>query len=341
MSQLRFCLIGTGRAGLVHAWNLGARIKRGELVALCDANPEALTNAARELNVTRLYNDYRQAVRDPEVDAVIIVTPTFLHCEIASEAARNNKHIFLEKPMAITVKECRTIMDAVNQNGVKLQIGFMRRFDEGFLQAKEKLESGQLGSITTIKSTGRGPGLPPSWSHDISKSNGLLAEVNSHDFDSVRWLVGADLKRVYAEADNYKCADLQNQYPDFYDNVLVNLRFKNGVIGSIDGACPCGYGYDARTEILCTGGVIMIGSIENDGVSTVTIDGGVIRNAHRSWRNRFKDAYLAELEHFIDCVLNDRTPRVTGLDGLQAVNAVVAANQSIRLGQPVVLPDVQ
>ncbi|OHB79364.1 MAG: hypothetical protein A2V98_00600 [Planctomycetes bacterium RBG_16_64_12] len=335
---MRFCVIGTGRAGLVHARNLRSRIKGADLVALCDANRESLEAAGRELEVGTLCTDYRDAIRRDDLDAVVIVTPTFLHRDVACAAAAAGKHVFLEKPMAVTVDECRQIIAAAQKVGVKLQIGFMRRFDARFLEAKEILDSGELGRVMVIKSTGRGPGLPPAWIYDVDSSNGILAEVNSHDFDAVRWLAGSDITRVYAEAANFKCPDVQDQYPRFYDNAVVNLRLASGALGTIDGACPADYGYDARVEILCQNGVLYVGSTQEHGLTKVERDGRITGKAVKSWRNLFQDAYVAELEHFIRCVAGDTSPRVTGWDGLKAVEAVVAANQSIAQGVPVNIP---
>lgn len=335
MATVRFCLIGVGRAGLVHATNVNKRIKNAELSTLCDMNEELLQKAGREFNVNTLYTDYREALSKSDIDAVIIVTPTFTHCEIACEAAKNGKHIFLEKPMALSVDECKTINEAVKKSGTKLQLGFMRRFDPGFMRAKSILDSGEMGRVIIIKSTGRGPGLPPPWTYDISKSNGMLAEVNSHDFDSISWLAGSELTRVYSEAGNFKCLDIKKNYPDFYDNAVVNLRFANGTIGVIDGACPCHYGYDVRVELLCENGVLQIGSIEENEISVIKRAGEKVSGVFKSWRSRFKDAYLAEMEHFVECVIEDKEPSVTGEDGLRAVKAVVAANQSIITGKPI------
>jgi predicted dehydrogenase len=335
---MKFCVIGTGRAGLVHARNLKSRIPGGDLVALCDADPKALETAGRELDVDTLDTDYRQAVRRDDLDAVIIVTPAFLHRDVACQAAAAGKHVFLEKPMAVDVDQCREIIAAVDSAGVKLQIGFMRRFDARFLEAKKILDSGELGRVTVIKSTGRGPGLPPPWIYDVDSSNGILAEVNSHDFDAVRWLAGSDFARVYAEAANFKCLEVKDRHPRFYDNAVVNLRLESGALGSIDGACPAGYGYDARAEILCENGLLQIGATQEHGLTRVERDGRVTASAVKSWRNLFQDAYVAELEHFIDCVEQNTEPRATGHDGLKALQAVVAANRSIHEGRPVEIP---
>ena len=333
--MLGFSVIGTGRAGLVHADNIDRRIKEAQLVALCDANLDTLSEAGSQYPVPRRYTDYREALRDPQVDAVVVATPASLHCEIACEAAARGKHIFLEKPMALSVDECERIIEAARRASVALQIGFMRRFDSAFVQAKEMLDSGDLGRVMIIKSTGRGPGLPPSWIYDVKKSNGMLAEVNSHDFDTVRWLVGSDIARVYCEAVNLKCEEARESHPDFYDNAVVVLRFADETLGTIDGTCPAHYGYDARVEVLCEKGAIFVGSVRDRGVSWVTQEGSVMARTIDSWRTLFRDAYVAEIEHFISCSEQGTTPRATGLDGLRAVEAVVAANASITSGRPV------
>lgn len=335
MNRLRICLIGTGRAGLVHARNLKSRVARAELVALCDANRDVLEQTGRDLEVDTLLGDYRDAARRDDVDAVLVATPTFLHCEIACAAAACGKHVFLEKPMAITVDECRRINAAVEESGVKLQIGFMRRFDARFLEAKEMLDTGELGRVMIIKSTGRGPGGLGPWMYDLARSNGIIAEVNSHDVDSLNWYTGSRLVRVYAESANFKCPGAGQDYPDFYDNFVANFRFADGTLGVIDGTCPAHYGYDARVEILCEKGVLFVGEVARPGLTRVSLDGRVEARAVKSWRNLFQDAYLAEIEDFVACVLEDKPPRVTGEDGLKAVAAVVAANASMRLGRPV------
>jgi myo-inositol 2-dehydrogenase/D-chiro-inositol 1-dehydrogenase/scyllo-inositol 2-dehydrogenase (NAD+) len=321
------------------------RTRRGELVAICDANRDVLDKVGDEYGIGVRYTDYREAVADLNVEAVIIVTPCYLHREVACAAAEQGKHILLEKPMAMNVAECETIRAAAEQNGVKLQMGFMRRFDEGFLRAKEIVDSGELGRVMKVNSTGRGPGLPPPWIYDLSKSNGILAEVNSHDFDSVRWFSGSEIVRIYAEGANFKCPDAKQEFPDFYDNAIVSLRFANGTLGVIDGTCPCHYGYDARVEILCEMGVVFVGSSIKEGVTRVKVDDAQVTGVGTgysdtvwSWRTLFRDAYVAEVEHFADCIREDKQPSVTGYDGLKAVEAVCAANQSILSGKPVELP---
>ncbi len=335
MDTLRFCLVGAGRAGMVHAVNVSRNIKNAQLTAIVDSNREVLEDRRRELGVEHIFTDLSEALYKDLFDAVIIVTPTLAHKDIAVQCARAKKHVFCEKPMAVHVDDAREMIDAAEESGVQLQIGFMRRFDPSFIHAKLVIESGEMGEVMIIKSVGRGPGLPPPWTYSVADSNGMLGEVNSHDFDSTRWFAGSEYKRIYVEAINRKVQKLKKDYPDFYDNAVCTLRFENEVIGTIDGSCPADYGYDGRTEILMTKGLISIGETRGEAFFTCDMDGVIKESAFKSWRNRFRDAYLEEMKSFITSVLEDKPTLVTGEDGLAAVEAVVAANESIRKGVPV------
>lgn len=337
MDSIGVCLVGTGRAGLIHGANLAGRIRGAKLTALCDTSEANLQSASQALDVHNLFSDYRTAIQSKGVDAVVIVAPTFLHREIACFAAEHGKHIFLEKPMAITVAECDAINTAVAKANVKLQIGFMRRFDDGFKRAKDLLTSGELGQVMIIKSTGRGPGGPGPWMYDLKKSNGIVAEVNSHDIDSLFWFTGLEAQRIQAMGHNFKCPDAKVQFPDFYDNVVATFGFSGGTMGVVDGTCPAHYGYDARVEILCEKGLLLVGSTQQQTATQVTLEGRVIGQAVKSWRNLFKDAYQAEMESFLESIRSGKETLVTGIDGLKAVAAVEAINASIKSGTVITL----
>jgi predicted dehydrogenase len=338
VNPVRVCVVGVGRAGMVHATNFKDNVPGAVLAAVVDADLELAEEKARGLGVDLFFSDLRQDLDRAEIDAICITTPTFTHADIAIEAAEAGKHIFCEKPMALSLEEADDMIQAADEAGVKLQIGFMRRFDPLFVTAKERIEGGEIGRPMVIRSLTRGPGLPPRWACDPRTSNGMLAEVNSHDFDTIRWLADAEFERIWAEANALKCFDLKKEFPNFYDNVIVSLRLNNGTLGIIDGSCPVDYGYDARAEVLGSEGVILIGELRDTAVTTCTKQTGVVASTFRSWRNRFRDAYIAEACHFVECILQDRDPLVTGHDGRKAVEAVLTANESIRSGRPVSLP---
>lgn len=329
-SYIGVCLIGAGRAGMIHAKNFKTRISNAKIVAVVDPFEEAALNACKELDISKYYLNYQDALKDDEIDAVVVVSPTVYHKEIVVAAAKAGKHILCEKPMAMDEFECDDMIKACNENKVKLQIAFMRRYDESFMQAKEVIESGEIGEVVMVRSNTRGPSIPQKWMYDIDKSNGPLAEVCSHDIDTLRWFTGSEFKSVYAIGGNYRSPEALPEYPDFYDNVIMNTQFINGMQGAIDGAQGVAYGYDARVEILGVKGIIFLGQVHEKTIFTCTKEKGMVRPVMNSWKYLFRDAYLAEDIHFVECILEDKQPRVTGLDGKMAVKVVKAGNLSIK-----------
>jgi myo-inositol 2-dehydrogenase/D-chiro-inositol 1-dehydrogenase/scyllo-inositol 2-dehydrogenase (NAD+) len=333
--KLGICVIGSGRAGMIHARNFARRATRARLVALTDPHAPTLADAQAELEVETGYPDYRQALADPRVDAVVVVTPTSLHREVVLAAARAGKHVLCEKPMAMNVRECDDMIDSCARASVKLQLGFMRRYDESFRAAKERMDAGEIGEAVLVKSLTHGPSVPQEWMYDIAKSNGPLAEVNSHDIDAARWFTGSEIAEVYAVGGNFRCPQAREKYPDFYDNVAMVCRFSDGRQGFIDGAVSVGYGYDSRMEIVGTRGVLFVGRTEQDSVVGCSADRGMVRPFVKSWRTLFTEAYYAEDQDFVDCILDGREPRVRGIDGRMAVAVVNAGNRSIVERRPV------
>ena len=335
--KIRVCVIGAGRAGMIHARNFARGVPGAKLVAIADPSEEAAQRACRELELDAYYLTYADVVQDARIDAVVVVAPTVYHQEIVVAAAAAGKHILCEKPMAMTVAECEAMNRAAAEQKVKLQIGFMRRFDKSFLYAKERVLAGEIGEVVLVKSLTRGPSIPQPWQYDIAKSNGPLAEVNSHDIDTLRWFTESEFREVYAIAGNYRCPEAKEAFPDFYDNVVMTAAFENGMQGCIDGAVSVKYGYDARTEIVGTKGVLFVGRLQENDVFVCNKDSGMSTPFMATWRTLFLYAYRKEDEEFITSILEDTTPRVTGIDGQMAVKVVNAGNQSILEKRPVKL----
>ena len=337
MNNIRICLIGAGRAGEVHGDVYNDYIKNSEIVTVVDNNPEKAKSLAKKysLKESLAFHNLQDAINNVKFDAVVVTTPTFTHSDYVIEAAKNKIHVFCEKPMATTTQDCDRMIKACKDAGIILQIGFMRRFDPGFIYAKNLIDEGTIGKPTIIKSLTHGPGLPGNWALDIKNSNGMLAEVNSHDFDTIRWLSGTEYERVYAVAKNFNCPEIGKKFPDFYDTATVSLILKNGTLGLIDSVCPCFYGYDARAEVVGSKGIIFIGSLQDSTTITCTGENSIVIKQTMSWKKRFHEAYVAEDRHFIECILNNKKPEVSGGDGKKAVAAVIAANDSILKGQPV------
>jgi myo-inositol 2-dehydrogenase/D-chiro-inositol 1-dehydrogenase/scyllo-inositol 2-dehydrogenase (NAD+) len=341
LSLVRICLVGAGRAGRVHANSLTRHIPDGELACIVEPVREVLDAAADEFGVATRFESLEEALDWGRFEAVAITTPTFTHRALAVMAAEAGKHLFVEKPMALSLAECDEMIAAAGRHGVWLQIGFMRRFDPEFVAAYERLQAGEIGQPMVIKSLTHGPGLPPPWARDLKTSNGMLAEVNSHDWDCTRWLMGSNPERVYAEVADFKGAAHQVDTPHFYDNALVSIRFESGGLGSISGICPCEYGYDARVEIVGERGIMQIGEMKGLHVVVCTDrDHGLVTPIYRTWPERFAWGYIRELEHFVRCIQVDAPPQVTGSDGRWAVAGVLAATRSFLEERPVRLGEV-
>jgi len=340
MNELKVAMVGAGRAGLVHATNLMEYTPRARVTAVVDGDAEVAERFAGRIGVDGRYATLGGALGGADFDAVVISTPTFTHRELAVEAAEAGKHVFCEKPMALTDEECGEMIRAAEGAGIVLQIGFMRRFQAEFVEAKRRILAGTIGEPMVVKSLTRGPGLPPRWAWDLNLSNGMLAEVNSHDFDCVRWLAGSDIERVYAETANLKGAARGVDVADFYDNAVVTLRFRSGAVGTIDGTCPADYGYDARVEVLGTEGLLVVGDLRGRPVIEVRDrDIGGVSPTHRTWPERFEQGYRDEIRAFVAAALNGEPPAVTGEDGRQAVRAARAANRSWLEERPVSLKE--
>ena len=310
-TKVKLCIIGSGRAGMIHARNFHYKIPQAEVIAISDMCVETAKSASVELDGIPYYCDYLEAIEKSGANAVVIATPTKYHCEIAVAAAKRGLHIFCEKPMAMDTYECEQMIRVAKENNVILQIGFMRRSFKDFIHAKEMIDSGAIGKIVTIRSLTRGPSTPHEWMYDIRKSNGPLAEVNSHDIDALRWFSESEPESVYA----------------------LGGKMKNGVIGCIEGAQGVGYGYDARMEILGTKGMITVGNLESDSVRTYMFCGEKKEEIVKGWRELFISAYENEDRAFIDSILKGKEPLVGGEDGLKAVAIVSAGNESIITGK--------
>lgn len=306
-----------------------SKINNAKLIALCDTSQGALNTAQEELKVEYTYTDYKEAIKNSEIDAVIVVTPTVFHKEIVVAAAEAKKHILCEKPLGMNEDECIEMIEATEKNNVKLQVGFMRRFDKSFQEAKKIVDSGQIGEVVLVKSLTHGPSEPKPWMFDISKSNGPIGEVNSHDLDMLRWFTGSEVESIYSIGGNFRSPEVADEFPDYYDTVSMNLKFKDGKLGAVDGAQYVQYGYDARAEILGTHGSILIGDQSKYNLVVANKDGQIIRPAMHSWTYLFEDAYVAEDQAFIDCIIEDTEPLVTGYDGMMAVKLVHAGLTSL------------
>jgi predicted dehydrogenase len=280
------------------------------------------------------------AVADDSVDALVVASPTFTHADVAIAALKAGRHVLCEKPLASSLDEAYAIRAATRSSEAVFLMGFMRRFDTTFTRTAERIAAGDIGKPLLVRSTGRGPGLPPEWAWNVGLSGGLIAEVNSHDLDTVRWLTGQEYHRVYAVGRAAKRPDLAKHHPGFVDLVTATCEMSGGAVGQVDGACPADYGYDARVEIYGSEGMLLAGDTRANHTLLVRRD-GVVADPVASWRTLFAAAYRAEVEHLAVVARGLVEHKTSVDDGVAALEAAVAVNQSMAAGEPIKLDAVR
>jgi len=331
-SRLKIGVIGLGRMGRLYARALAREVSGAELYAV--AEPDALARAAvaTDFGVPHVLADVSDLLGLPDLDAVVIATPTSTHSALVIAAAGANTPIFCEKPLALTLADTHAALDAVGRAGVPLQVGFMRRFDAAYSRAMALIAEGRIGRPTTFKSIGRDPFCPRPEYADPAHSGGLIVDMAIHDFDLARWLVGSEVERVSAEGATLVCDELK-AVGDI-DNAVINLRFASGAIGNVEVSRNAFYGYDIRTEVLGSEGAVTIGAHGYTPVLLLTRAGGQ-HDLMPYLMERFGDAYRAQLQHFVDCLRDGKPPSVGGADGLAALKIALAATQAQREGRAV------
>ena len=330
-------VIGLGRMGQLYTNLLSSQINGAKLYAVAEIHEQARSRVAGEFDITRAFADFHELLALPELDAVIIATPTSTHHDLVVAAAEAGKAILCEKPLALTLAETRSAQEAVARAQVPLQVGFMRRFDAAYQKAKTLIDSGQIGFPVTFKSLSRDPFCPRPEYADPAKSGGLILDMAIHDFDLARWLMSSEVERVTAEGTTLVCKVLESVGD--IDNALINMRFVSGALGNVEVSRNAFYGYDIRTEILGSEGAVTVGVHQYTPVLLLT-RAGAQHDITPYLMERFGDAYRTQLQHFVDCLTNGQPPLVSGADALAAYEIGVAATRSFQTGRPIALSDV-
>ncbi|MFR2095906.1 inositol 2-dehydrogenase [Eubacterium sp.] len=336
MKKLNVGIIGAGRIGQVHAKSITYHIPQAKIVAISDIYYEGAEKVAESLGIPNAYEDYHEILNNPEIDAVLICSSTDTHADIAVEAAEAGKHIFCEKPVDLTVAKIKKVIAAVEKAGVKLQIGFNRRYDHNFAEIKRLANDGKLGKLQTIKITSRDP-EPPSIDY-VKVSGGIFLDMTVHDFDMARF-IGGEVEEVYANA--AVTVDEAIGEAGDVDTALIALKFKNGAIGVIDNCRKACYGYDQRLEVFGTGGQASAANDTPTNVSYINENGNMTDKPLYFFLERYMQSFTDEMTEFINAVQNDESTKTTVNDGLEALRLGLAAKLSVKEHRPVKLSEIE
>jgi inositol 2-dehydrogenase len=325
-TKLNIGLVGAGRMGIAYAQYLASRVPGATLHAVSDIRADVSESVRAQFGAAKSYPDFNELVVDPAIDAVVVMTPTKLHKEVVIAAAHARKPIFCEKPLALSLEDAKLMRDAVTRSRVFFQLGFMRRFDAGYAAAKKKVDAGAIGELCVFKSTSKDKERPSVDYLRPENSGGLFIDMGIHDFDLARWFMG-DVGSVYSTGGVLA-------YPEMagigdWDNAITNLRFANGCIGSVTLSRNGVYGYGIHTEIVGTEGTIQIGYDRETPVLLMT-KGGVTHDTIPGFYERFENAYIAQLQDFVQNLLTGHPPPVTIEDGIAAQKIALAATQSAK-----------
>lgn len=336
MKKLNVGIIGAGRIGQVHAKSITYHIPQAKIVAISDIYYEGAKRVAESLGIPNAYEDYHEILNNPEIDAVLICSSTDTHADIAVEAAEAGKHIFCEKPVDLTVAKIKKVIAAVEKAGVKLQIGFNRRYDHNFAEIKRLANDGKLGKLQTIKITSRDP-EPPSIDY-VKVSGGIFLDMTVHDFDMARF-IGGEVEEVYANA--AVTVDEAIGEAGDVDTALIALKFKKGAIGVIDNCRKACYGYDQRLEVFGTGGQASAANDTPTNVSYINEKGNMTDKPLYFFLERYMQSFTDEMTEFINAVQNDELTKTTVNDGLEALRLGLAAKLSVKEHRPVKLSEIE
>jgi len=347
--------VGAGIIGCGFISNFHARAyladPRVTLVAMADVSEEAVEKAKQKWGV-EVYTNIDYLLRRDDIDMVSICTPHPTHSEIVTKAAEAGKHILCEKPMCMTLKEADKMIDAARKSGVKFMLGFVNRFVLPFREAKDLIDDGAIGDVLTVYSHRLGM-LPWSpWYFDPKKSSvGLLFDRFCYGIDFATWYSDSHVKKVHIEADALMYKDLREKFGEgFIDNAKILMRMENGVIASAVESYTKKLHYYEKVMVLGSDGLIDIDPFKHGmltlyserGSKAEGIYDGLVYPPGWSWpdltifplQQKVVGAFIDEIRHFVDCLLEDKSPLITGEDGKMNVAVILATVKSLKTGKP-------
>lgn len=338
MPELKIGIIGAGRIGKIHAENIARFIPQVTLEGIADIKlSDEQESWAKGLGARIVSRDPGDILKDGAIKAVLICSSTDTHADLTVRAAEAGKHIFCEKPVDLSVPKVKAALEAAGKAGVTLQIGFNRRFDHNFARIREYTLTGALGNVQIVKITSRDPEPPPP--AYVAVSGGIFLDMMIHDFDMARFQAGSGITEVYAcgaclvDPEIGKAGDV--------DTALVSLKFENGAIGVIDNSRKAVYGYDQRVEVFGSRGAAVA---DNDLPNTVKFSGESGVTGEKPlyfFLERYKDAFINEINAFADAVMRNKPAPVGGEDGLEDMYAALAAGLSLKEKRPVTIAEIR
>ncbi|MDR2072722.1 MAG: inositol 2-dehydrogenase [Spirochaetaceae bacterium] len=332
MNKVRIGSVGLGRLGLQHAVNVASRVQHAELTALCDLDAAKLNKAADSLGVSHRFTTFEDLIACKDIDAVVLVSPSALHTKQIAAALGAGKHVFSEKPLGVTVAECKEAEKAVEaRKDLVFMLGFMRRFDESYKYAHEKVTAGEIGRPVLFRSYSQDPEKFIAGAIAFAPhSGGQFLDMAVHDIDLARWFTGSEPETVYAIGGCYA-------HPEFAaskdgDNVSCLMKFKNDCMVFLFAGRTAPHGYNVETEIIGTKGILRIASVPQKNMVEVLDSHGVRKECSENFLERFDTAYVNEVQEFVNCIIENKKPAVTVYDGTRVSEIAYTCKRAFESG---------
>lgn len=320
-------IVGLGAMGRIHLGCLGAGVPGARLAAIADIDEAVAGNLGAE-HAVPYFGSAAGLLAAPGVDAVVVATPAETHAEIVEAAANAGKHVLCEKPLDCRLEPIDRALDAVKGAGVRLQVGFNRRFDRSFAFLQEEVAAaGRVGDVVSIHIISRDPVLPGP-PRMIEGMSALFFDTTVHDFDMLRFLTGSEIELVYVQA-----LSAVHRQPGI-DTAVLLVRLANGVVATIDNS-QAAHGYDQRVEVFGRGGALSAGNEVEDTVSLADASGFHEPRRPYFFAQRYARSYIDQMRAFIEAIALGLAPLPSGLDGWAATVAALAAQRSVDEGRPV------
>lgn len=323
-------IVGLGRLGHEHAKNIAFNIPNATLTAVCSVVPEEVAELQKSWGIPYGYTDFEEMLQNEELEAVAILSPSGLHVAHIEKALEAGLHVFVDKPLGVTVEECKKAEKLVEKAEDRVFfIGFMRRFDPSYAYAKQLINQGKIGKPFLVKLSSADP------EHTIQEairfgatSGGIFIDMTVHDIDLARWLLQDDVTQIHAIGGSYAYEAFEG-YGDA-DNACALMKFKNNGMALIHSGRIAAHGYVAEAEIIGTKGSLRVGYEPRKNLCTLLDETGIVLECSQSFQERFAEAYLLEMKEFVNCIIENRKPDITVYDGTKNTEVAFAMTEAFK-----------
>lgn len=315
MKKIKIGSIGLGRLGYEHAKNIATAVPGAELTAICDIDSVRLAQVAEELGVPYTYQSLEEMCKNPELDAIVIVSPSMMHREQIEIALGSGKHVFCEKPLATDTQQCKELEKHVEAHPDQIfMLGFMRRFDKSYADAKKKIDNGDIGKIILVRSYTQDPIANIEGAISFApQSGGQFLDMCVHDIDLARWFTGSEPVNLWGMGGVFEFEEYRALHDG--DNVCAVMQCEHEEMVFMFAGRAAAHGSHVETEIIGTRGTLRIASVPSKNLLEVMSEHGVCRECYQDFLERWHDAFVAEMMEFTNCILENRKPEVTVYDG--------------------------